>query len=62
MAASASIASVPALPAERFFRTSLFLLMTTAVATLVGTGKLDLVTMIVAPSAVLYVISMERSE
>jgi transglutaminase-like putative cysteine protease len=54
MAASASITSVPALPAERFFRTSLFLLMTTAVATLVSTGKLDLLTMIVAPSAVLY--------
>jgi transglutaminase-like putative cysteine protease len=54
MAASASVASVPALPAERFFRTSLFLLMTTAVATLVSTGKLDLITMIVAPSAVLY--------
>jgi transglutaminase-like putative cysteine protease len=54
MAASVSLASVPALPAERFFRTSLFLLMTTAVATLVSTGKLDLITMIVAPSAVLY--------
>jgi transglutaminase-like putative cysteine protease len=54
MAASASITSVPALPAERFFRTSLFLLMATAVATLVSTGKLDLITMIVAPSAVLY--------
>src|SRR5580693_7745363 len=54
MAASASVASVPALPAERFFRTSLFLLMTTAVATLVSTEKLDLITMIVAPSAVLY--------
>ena len=54
MAASASVASVPALPAERFFRTSLFLLMATAIVTLVSTGKLDLVTMIVAPSAVLY--------
>jgi protein-glutamine gamma-glutamyltransferase len=54
MAASASVTSVPALPAERFFRTSLFLLMATAVATLVSTGKLDLITMIVAPSAVLY--------
>ena len=54
MAASASVAGVPALPAERFFRTSLFLLMATAVTTLVSTGKLDLVTMIVAPSAVLY--------
>jgi transglutaminase-like putative cysteine protease len=54
MAASATLTSVPTLPAERFFRTSLFLLMTTAVATLVSTGKLDLITMIVAPSAVLY--------
>ena len=54
MAAFASVPSVAALPAERFFRTSLFLLMATAVATIVSTGKLDLVTMIVAPSAVLY--------
>ncbi len=54
MAASASATSVATLPAERFFRTSLFLLMATAVATLVSTGKLDLLTMIVAPSAVLY--------
>jgi transglutaminase-like putative cysteine protease len=54
MAASASATSIPALPAERFFRTSLFLLMATAVATLVSTGKLDLFTIIVAPSAVLY--------
>ena len=41
MAASASVTSVPALPAERFFRTSLFLLMATAILTLVSTGKLD---------------------
>jgi hypothetical protein len=54
MAASAFLPRLPALPAERFFRTSLFLLMATAVATLVSTGKLDLITMIVAPSAVLY--------
>jgi hypothetical protein len=54
MATSASAPSLPALPAERFFRTSLFLLMSTAVATLVSTGKLDLITMILAPSAVLY--------
>jgi transglutaminase-like putative cysteine protease len=54
MAASASLTRVPALPAERFFRTSLFLLMATAIVTLVSTGKLDLLTMIVAPSAVLY--------
>ncbi|MGB8476742.1 MAG: DUF3488 and transglutaminase-like domain-containing protein [Candidatus Acidiferrum sp.] len=54
MAATASATTVPALPAERFFRTSLFLLIATAVTTLVSTGKLDLFTMIVAPSAVLY--------
>jgi protein-glutamine gamma-glutamyltransferase len=54
MAASASVTNVPTLPAERFFRTSLFLLMATSIATLVSTGKLDLLTMIVAPSAVLY--------
>jgi transglutaminase-like putative cysteine protease len=54
MAASAQVPIVPALPAERFFRSSLFLLMATAVVTLVSTGKLDLFTMIVAPSAVLY--------
>jgi protein-glutamine gamma-glutamyltransferase len=54
MATSASATSVPALPAERFFRTSLFLLMATAVVTLESTGKLDLLTMILAPSAVLY--------
>ena len=54
MAASASATNLPALPAERFFRASLFLLMATSVATLVSTGKLDLLTMIVAPSAVFY--------
>ncbi|MGC1267373.1 MAG: DUF3488 and transglutaminase-like domain-containing protein [Candidatus Acidiferrum sp.] len=54
MAASASATSVSALPAERFFRTSLFLLMTTSVASLVSTGKLDLLTMIIAPTAVIY--------
>lgn len=54
MAASATAQVGVALPAERFFRTSLFLLIATCVATLVSTGKLDLLTMIVAPSAVLY--------
>ena len=54
MAASATAPVGVTLPAERFFRTSLFLLIATSVATLVSTGKLDLVTMIVAPSAVLY--------
>src|SRR5579859_4795358 len=54
MASSSSLTRVSALPAERFFRTSLFLLIATAVATLISTGKLDVVTLIVAPSAVLY--------
>lgn len=54
MAASATAQVGVTLPAERFFRTSLFLLIATCVATLVSTGKLDLLTMIVAPSAVLY--------
>jgi len=54
MAASTTTAMGTALPAERFFRASLFLLMATAVTTLLSTGKLDLVTMILAPSAVLY--------
>lgn len=54
MASSSSLTRVSALPAERFFRTSLFLLIATAVATLISTGKLDVVTLILAPSAVLY--------
>ena len=54
MASSAPVIALPTLPAERFFRTSLFFLMSTSVVTLVSTGKLDLLTMILAPSAVLY--------
>ncbi|MGA2482689.1 MAG: DUF3488 and transglutaminase-like domain-containing protein [Candidatus Acidiferrales bacterium] len=42
-----------AAPAERFFRASLYLLVFTGVLTVVSTGKLDLVTTIVAPAAVL---------
>ena len=54
MAASISTASDPALPAERFFRTSLSLLMLTSTATLVSTGKLDVITSLAAPLIVLY--------
>ncbi|HTQ62396.1 MAG TPA: DUF3488 and transglutaminase-like domain-containing protein [Candidatus Solibacter sp.] len=54
MAAAVPATSIAPLPAERFFRTSLFLLVAASVATLVSTGKLDLFTMIIAPSAVLY--------
>ena len=42
------------LPAESFFRASLFFLVLTAVLAIVSTGKLDFFTMLVAPSAVLY--------
>ena len=42
------------LPADRFYRTALFFLVLTSVMTLVGTGKLDLVTTILAPALVLY--------
>jgi protein-glutamine gamma-glutamyltransferase len=55
MAASATVsAKLPALPAERFFRASLFFLILTSLGTLVSTGKLDLLTCVVAPLAMLY--------
>lgn len=54
MAATVSTGIVPALPAERFFRASLSLLILSAVVTLASTGKLDLITSVVGPLAVLY--------
>ena len=54
MAASLVTPRVPALPAERFFRTSLSLLILTSILTLVSTGKLDVFTIVVAPLAALY--------
>jgi transglutaminase-like putative cysteine protease len=54
MAATTATPSVPSLPAERYFRTSLSLLILTSTLTLVSTGKLDIVTSFVAPLAVLY--------
>jgi protein-glutamine gamma-glutamyltransferase len=42
------------LPADRFYRTALFFLVLTAVMTLVGTGKLDIFSTILAPALVLY--------
>ena len=42
------------LPAERFFRASLFCLVLTSITCLVTTGKLDLFWSIAAPAAVLY--------
>jgi transglutaminase-like putative cysteine protease len=54
MAAIFSTPNAPALPAERFFRTSLSLLMLTSALTLVSTGKLDIVTSFAAPLIVVY--------
>src|SRR5947209_628935 len=55
MAASATIpAKMPALPAERFFRASLFFLILTSIATLISTGKLDPLTCAIAPLALAY--------
>ncbi|HEX4543440.1 MAG TPA: DUF3488 and transglutaminase-like domain-containing protein [Candidatus Acidoferrum sp.] len=54
MAATLTTGSISALPAERFFRASLSLFILTAVVTLTSTGKLDLITSVVGPFAVLY--------
>jgi len=54
MADSIATPTGAALPAERFFRTSLSLLILTSTITLVSTGKLDIVTSFAAPLAVLY--------
>jgi TgpA N-terminal domain len=54
MAASATIPNAGVLPAERFFRASLLLLIFTSVGTLSLTGKLDLFTALLAPAAVIY--------
>jgi hypothetical protein len=54
MAATTTPPSAFALPAERFFRVSLFLLILTSVVTVVSTGKLELLSSTLAPVAVLY--------
>ena len=54
MAASTSPLIAQLLPAERFFRVSLFLLLLTAILTLIGTGKIDLFTSLIATTAVLF--------
>jgi hypothetical protein len=54
MAATFATPAVPALPAERFFRASLSLLVLTSILTLASTGKLDVFTSLVAPLAALY--------
>src|SRR5882724_2742710 len=54
MAATVATPNRAALPAERFFRTSLSLLVLTSTVTLVSTGKLDIVTSFAAPLIVVY--------
>src|SRR6202022_2706979 len=53
MAGTTLPASTTPLPAERFFRGSLFFLVLTSVATLISTGKLDLITCLLVPAAML---------
>src|SRR5438094_472026 len=54
MSASIATPCEAALPAERFFRTSLSLLVLTSTVTLVSTGELDIITSFAAPLIVLY--------
>lgn len=54
MAAALTAPSVTALPGERFFRTSLSLMILTSTLTLVSTGKLDIVTSFAVPLAAFY--------
>ena len=54
MAPSAMPPAAPQLPAERFLRISLFLLLLTSLLTLASTGKIDIFTSITAALAVLY--------
>jgi hypothetical protein len=54
MAATFPTPVTPALPAERFFRASLSLLIFSTILMLVSTGKLDILFSVVAPLAALY--------
>src|SRR5215471_9735670 len=54
MASSSMLPAARRLPAERFSRVALFLLLFTAILTLVGTGKIDIFTSGVAVIALLY--------
>jgi protein-glutamine gamma-glutamyltransferase len=54
MAAATTSGTLPALPAERFFRASLSLLIFTAIVSLASTGKLDVITSIAGPIAALH--------
>jgi protein-glutamine gamma-glutamyltransferase len=52
--ASTIAAPTGSLPADRFYRTALFFLVLTSVVTLVTSGKLDPISVILAPALVLY--------
>src|SRR6266568_723386 len=54
MATTATTQPAPALPAEQYFRASLSLLVLTSILTLASTGKLDLLTSLIAPLAALH--------
>jgi protein-glutamine gamma-glutamyltransferase len=54
MASAVTSTRVPALPAERFFQGSLLLFIFSAIATLIATGKLDLVSCVLAMLAIFY--------
>src|SRR5436190_17433534 len=54
MAATATTPAIPALPAERFFRASLSLLVLISILTLASTGKLDLFTSLIGPLLALH--------
>ena len=54
MAATITAPAAPGLPAERFFRASLSMLVITSILTLASTGKLDLFTSLIAPLAALH--------
>ena len=51
---SAAIHPAAVLPAERFYRLAVFSLILTSTVTLASTGKLDPITTILAPAAILY--------
>src|SRR6202040_2748202 len=51
---TAATTAIVGIPAERFFRASLLLLIFTSLCTLALTGKLDPFTAVLAPAAVIY--------
>ena len=54
MGATATAHAAQALPAEKYFRVSLSLLVLTSILTLASTGKLDLITSLIGPLAALH--------